>query len=123
MTLITLIVSIRISSDIFHLGNYYGTPKPLRNNYLVVNDKVSDSSKSYLPGIHPSSEGKRKRNRSNVEAMAAKDLDHNSVMSNGQDRKGTFSRLSFCRHSVKPYSHLDEIFRRILSRYAEENST
>lgn len=70
------------------LGNYYGTPKPLRNNYLAVNDKSDNVTSSNLPGLHPSSEGKRKRNRSNVEAMAAKDLDHNSVLSNGQDRKG-----------------------------------
>ena len=27
---------------------------------------------SVIPGAHPSSEGKRRRNRSNVEAMAAK---------------------------------------------------
>jgi hypothetical protein len=30
------------------------------------------SSSVFLPGAHPSSEGKRRRNRSNVEAMAAK---------------------------------------------------
>lgn len=28
-----------------------------------------------FPGVHPSSEGKRKRNRSNVEAMAAKNME------------------------------------------------
>jgi hypothetical protein len=28
-----------------------------------------------IPGVHPSSEGKRKRNRSNVEAMAAKNME------------------------------------------------
>ena len=39
----------------------------------------SDNNTLYLqviPGQHPSSEGKRRRNRSNVEAMAAKHLDH-----------------------------------------------
>ena len=29
-------------------------------------------SEAVIPGAHPSSEGKRRRNRSNVEAMAAK---------------------------------------------------
>ncbi|XP_065215040.1 membrane-associated guanylate kinase, WW and PDZ domain-containing protein 2 isoform X2 [Planococcus citri] len=74
-------------------GNYYGTPKPLRNNYLAVNDKPSfeNVTESYLPGIHPSSEGKRKRNRSNVEAMAAKDLDHSSIISNGLNSKDHYS--------------------------------
>lgn len=40
-------------------GNHYGTPKPQEEGLL-------------LPGAHPSSEGKRRRNRSNVEAMTAK---------------------------------------------------
>ncbi|XP_077539453.1 membrane associated guanylate kinase, WW and PDZ domain containing protein magi isoform X6 [Haemaphysalis longicornis] len=39
-------------------GNHYGTPKP--------------QEEGLLPGAHPSSEGKRRRNRSNVEAMTAK---------------------------------------------------
>lgn len=41
-------------------GNHYGTPKPQEEGGLL------------LPGAHPSSEGKRRRNRSNVEAMTAK---------------------------------------------------
>ena len=55
-------------SDICALfsGNHYGTPKPsVDSSSPVRNDGV-------IPGAHPSSEGKRRRNRSNVEAMAAK---------------------------------------------------
>lgn len=32
-------------------------------------------SSNIFPGAHPSSEGKRRRNRSNVEAMASKSVD------------------------------------------------
>merc|ERR1719357_1753918 len=49
-------------------GNHYGTPKPSPDSPTKTD--------SVIPGAHPSSEGKRKRNRSNVEAMAAK---HNNV--------------------------------------------
>ena len=49
-------------------GNHYGTPKPSKES--------STSSRSSegltFPGAHPSSEGKRRRNRSNVEAMTSK---------------------------------------------------
>merc|ERR1719219_2465228 len=45
-------------------GNHYGTPKPSSDGH--------HKSDTVIPGAHPSSEGKRKRNRSNVEAMAAK---------------------------------------------------
>ncbi|XP_063886797.1 uncharacterized protein LOC135114742 isoform X3 [Scylla paramamosain] len=50
-------------------GNHYGTPKPpsLPPDHLAR----TPSGGSVLPGAHPSSEGKRRRNRSNVEAMAA----------------------------------------------------
>lgn len=57
-------------------GNHYGTPKPpkecpvfsSRPNSLVTNN----TEHNIIPGIHPSSEGKRRRNRSSVEAMTAK---------------------------------------------------
>jgi hypothetical protein len=39
-----------------------------------------------LPGAHPSSEGKRKRNRSNVEAMASKSIEPD-MKTNGFDNK------------------------------------
>ena len=49
-------------------GNHYGTPKPSADG--------GHKSDTVIPGAHPSSEGKRRRNRSNVEAMAAK---HNNL--------------------------------------------
>lgn len=66
---------------LFHLvGNHYGTPKPpeecpvspprITNNYTNNNNNVNNNN--IIPGIHPSSEGKRRRNRSSVEAMTAK---------------------------------------------------
>nr|CAD7431146.1 unnamed protein product [Timema monikensis] len=65
-------------------GNHYGTPKPSKEQ--PVSPPQSSGSGSNLnivgltlgglfPGAHPSSEGKRKRNRSNVEAMAAKNME------------------------------------------------
>ncbi|XP_071440196.1 membrane-associated guanylate kinase, WW and PDZ domain-containing protein 1 isoform X2 [Hetaerina americana] len=65
-------------------GNHYGTPKPSREP--PVSPPQSSGSNPNLgpaghifgglfPGAHPSSEGKRKRNRSNVEAMAAKSME------------------------------------------------
>ncbi|XP_068228400.1 uncharacterized protein [Palaemon carinicauda] len=50
-------------------GNHYGTPKPpsLPPDHLTR----GAAGGGVLPGAHPSSEGKRRRNRSNVEAMAA----------------------------------------------------
>ena len=72
-------------------GNHYGTPKPPpeSNTSLIRgptaagsgNDPRAASGSSSAsasavnaPGAHPSSEGKRRRNRSNVEAMTAKHL-------------------------------------------------
>ncbi|MPC13471.1 Membrane-associated guanylate kinase, WW and PDZ domain-containing protein 2 [Portunus trituberculatus] len=57
-----------LESGVFE-GNHYGTPKPpsLPPDHLAR----TPSGGSVLPGAHPSSEGKRRRNRSNVEAMAA----------------------------------------------------
>merc|ERR1719220_1128466 len=60
-------------------GNHYGTPKPPADG--------QHKSDTVIPGAHPSSEGKRRRNRSNVEAMAAKHnnpTEHNeSELTNG----------------------------------------
>ncbi|KAG0429835.1 hypothetical protein HPB47_023263 [Ixodes persulcatus] len=44
--------------------NHYGTPRPQEEGPFPA----------LLPGAHPSSEGKRRRNRSNVEAMTAKSV-------------------------------------------------
>ncbi|XP_047471935.1 membrane-associated guanylate kinase, WW and PDZ domain-containing protein 1-like isoform X2 [Penaeus chinensis] len=57
-----------LESGVFE-GNHYGTPKPpsLPPDHL----SRGPAGAAVLPGAHPSSEGKRRRNRSNVEAMAA----------------------------------------------------
>ncbi|XP_071514436.1 uncharacterized protein [Panulirus ornatus] len=57
-----------LESGVFE-GNHYGTPKPpsLPPDHLAR----GPGGTAVLPGAHPSSEGKRRRNRSNVEAMAA----------------------------------------------------
>lgn len=79
-------------------GNYYGTPKPLESNNLsLTKPSPGDSESVCLPGLHPSSEGKRRRNRSNVEAMSAKDMHHDEIVSNNQvNRKSkAFNNRSF----------------------------
>ncbi|KAI5731509.1 hypothetical protein M8J77_011202 [Diaphorina citri] len=62
-------------------GNHYGTPKPVKEPYVSLPQNVN-----LLPGAHPSSEGKRKRNRSNVEAMASKSIEPD-MKTNGFDNK------------------------------------
>ncbi|XP_078678514.1 membrane-associated guanylate kinase, WW and PDZ domain-containing protein 1-like isoform X2 [Branchiostoma floridae x Branchiostoma belcheri] len=47
-------------------GNHYGTPKPPKE--ATAGLKKSSSTGDLRPGSHPSSEGKRKRNQSNVES-------------------------------------------------------
>lgn len=64
---------------IFFPGNHYGTPKPSKEPYVSLPQSlgatgVPAAANLVFPGAHPSSEGKRKRNRSNVEAMAAKSV-------------------------------------------------
>ena len=51
-------------------GNHYGTPKPSKDS--TSSSRSSEGVTSSFAGAHPSSEGKRRRNRSNVEAMTAK---------------------------------------------------
>ena len=75
-------------------GNHYGTPKPSKEPLVspphssCPNSNLSSGGLvlgALIPGVHPSSEGKRKRNRSNVEAMAAKNMEpdatggHNAI--------------------------------------------
>ena len=66
-------------------GNHYGTPKPSKESKTSgssATSRLPDEGSSTpssggvinFPGAHPSSEGKRRRNRSNVEAMTAKNL-------------------------------------------------
>ncbi|KAF4528667.1 hypothetical protein B566_EDAN017808 [Ephemera danica] len=47
-----------------------------------------------FPGAHPSSEGKRKRNRSNVEAMAAKSMEPELSTGGGESLLGSEANLS-----------------------------
>ncbi|XP_055937343.1 membrane-associated guanylate kinase, WW and PDZ domain-containing protein 1-like isoform X2 [Argiope bruennichi] len=61
-------------------GNHYGTPMPPKDNYhspMKRSNSIGPSNSLVLPGAHASSEGKRRRNRSNVEAMASKTADVN----------------------------------------------
>ena len=58
---------IPVLHSVLFAGNHYGTPKP--PEVVSVPGRAVDA---VIPGAHPSSEGKRRRNRSNVEAMAAK---------------------------------------------------
>ncbi|XP_026277849.2 membrane-associated guanylate kinase, WW and PDZ domain-containing protein 1 isoform X2 [Frankliniella occidentalis] len=61
-------------------GNHYGTPKPSKElqNGSAPSNSVNLNAAGIFPGAHPSSEGKRRRNRSNVEAMAAKSTEPES---------------------------------------------
>ena len=89
---------LKPSSLLLLAGNHYGTPKPPKEASTSIiraasanapssahaHGSASDagsssvtSSSLFHPGAHPSSEGKRKRNRSNVEAMTAKHMMNN----------------------------------------------
>ncbi|KAJ1526097.1 hypothetical protein ONE63_009262 [Megalurothrips usitatus] len=61
-------------------GNHYGTPKPSKepSSGSAPSSSVNQPAAGLFPGAHPSSEGKRRRNRSNVEAMAAKSTEPES---------------------------------------------
>lgn len=63
-------------------GNHYGTPKPTKEpqggSAPHNSSSVNQPAAGLFPGAHPSSEGKRRRNRSNVEAMAAKSTEPES---------------------------------------------
>lgn len=83
-------------------GNHYGTPKPSKEP--PVSPPQSSGSNANLssaglvlgalfPGAHPSSEGKRKRNRSNVEAMAAKNMEPEPVGGHNLINDGNFFHL------------------------------
>ena len=65
----------------FRAGNHYGTPKPPAEPTAGRQPVISDV---ILPGRHPNSEGKRRRNRSNVEAMAAKSAEPEPRPPDGQ---------------------------------------
>ena len=73
--------------NFIYAGNHYGTPKPSKESKpsgsSSTPSRLPDESSTLtssstggisFPGAHPSSEGKRRRNRSNVEAMTAKNF-------------------------------------------------
>ena len=51
-------------------GNHYGTPKPPKDPVGPSPFRRTNSTGQLLPGQHPSSEGKRRRNRSNIETTS-----------------------------------------------------
>jgi hypothetical protein len=53
-------------------GNHYGTPKPPKDPVGPSPFRRTNSTGHLLPGATPSSEGKRRRNRSNIETSSAK---------------------------------------------------
>ena len=83
---------IPVIDPYFILGNHYGTPKPSKESKTTgpssISSRILDEGSTTsttpgnsstsgginFPGAHPSSEGKRRRNRSNVEAMTAKNF-------------------------------------------------
>jgi hypothetical protein len=84
------VLQINLLSASFVSGNHYGTPKPPKEAQTSLIRATSDaasssatSAVSFFPGAHPSSEGKRKRNRSNVEAMTAKHFQNDNDEDSG----------------------------------------
>ena len=51
-------------------GNMYGTPKPPKDPQGQI-PRRTNSVGALLPGAHPSSDGKRRRNRSNTDLTLA----------------------------------------------------
>jgi len=79
-------------------GNHYGTPKPSRepNGNVPQSGDGETNVNWFMPGAHPSSEGKRRRNRSNVEAMSSKDMESAALETcNGQDSGKNSWNFSF----------------------------
>ena len=82
---------------LFFSGNHYGTPKPSKDSVQKsIEGPPGGNSGNHVsnvnfPGAHPSSEGKRRRNRSNVEAMTAKHSQNDSESSQNQNSEQTKS--------------------------------
>ena len=80
-------------------GNHYGTPKPSKDSVQKsIEGPPGPNSNLHggvsnvnFPGAHPSSEGKRRRNRSNVEAMTAKHSQNDSESSSQNQNSETKS--------------------------------
>ena len=62
-----------------------------------------------FPGAHPSSEGKRRRNRSNVEAMTAKHSQNDSESSSQNQNSETKSSEDLNQGKTKKEAHLESI--------------
>lgn len=79
------------STDVIITGNHYGTPKPPKEPPASAQNMSGGSIiGGIFPGAHPSSEGKRKRNRSNVEAMSSKNMDPELPSQMGSNESKTF---------------------------------
>lgn len=74
-------------------GNHYGTPKPSKEppSGPASSNGVVPATAGLFPGAHPSSEGKRRRNRSNVEAMAAKSTEAEPAHANADAQHHKFN--------------------------------
>lgn len=87
------------------LGNHYGTPKPSKEPPVSPPQSTNTNGNVnwLMPGAHPSSEGKRKRNRSNIEAMSAKDMDPPTVSSptENYNEEDTAQGKEFFQYSLK----------------------
>ncbi|GIY15251.1 membrane-associated guanylate kinase, WW and PDZ domain-containing protein 1 [Caerostris extrusa] len=84
-------------------GNHYGTPKPLEECPLPVsrpNSYSNNNCNNVIPGIHPSSEGKRRRNRSSVEAMTAKTSGEQTESNYGHSGKNNIESSHITQGSV-----------------------
>ena len=70
-------------------GHLYGTPRPAADPAASRPPAVSTGSDALLAGRHPSSDGKRRRNRSTVEAMAASTGDQQPPPPENGHHRGT----------------------------------
>lgn len=83
------------------LGNHYGTPMPLKDAYqspMRRSNSIGPSNCLILPGAHASSEGKRRRNRSNVEAMASKTAESSDFSIPAVSSNTRYLSLVHCFH-------------------------
>ncbi|XP_054711922.1 membrane-associated guanylate kinase, WW and PDZ domain-containing protein 1-like [Uloborus diversus] len=88
-------------------GNHYGTPKPPEECPLSNSrpSNYSNNNSNIIPGIHPSSEGKRRRNRSSVEAMTAKTEQNESSGFDHPSKGSTQSTQHKIPDETKPHKN------------------
>jgi hypothetical protein len=95
------------STGVIIAGNHYGTPKPPKEPPASAQNMSGGSIiGGIFPGAHPSSEGKRKRNRSNVEAMSSKTMEPDlpSQMGSNESKTPGFTEILFLNSFVKEKS-------------------